>query len=181
MSMFGTCVGGCFKGGGSKNRWLQVVSVLLQCCFPFSFEQQPVFWNHPLWNNPLRKSRQMSMCRRGVHARRCTSSNALRYFEIMHIVIWLRYWVMHWGIALSNALRYFARRVMHIVIWRYFEPAQSLASLVDSSYTYLPEKRLDICLRVFLTFCNLSVPRNTRRAHLRPCLFAEDRLPHAHH
>ena len=48
------------KGVVSKSMSLQVVSVLQQCCLPCCLEQHIVFWNHPLRNSPLGKSRLKS-------------------------------------------------------------------------------------------------------------------------
>ena len=58
---FGTCAGGGFIGVVSTNMLLQAASVLQQCCLPSCFKQHPVVWNHPLWNNPVRKSRMLPL------------------------------------------------------------------------------------------------------------------------
>ena len=58
VNKVGTCVGGGFNGGGfnkySIASCLHVTTVLFAM---LCFKQNLVLRNHPLWNNPLRKSR----------------------------------------------------------------------------------------------------------------------------
>ena len=56
-NMLGFAQGVASKGVVSRNVLLQVVSRLQRCCVPCCLNQSLLFWSHPLWNNPLHKSR----------------------------------------------------------------------------------------------------------------------------